>query len=295
MATNLSAEPIKDTYQQLLHVDGVIGGTPLTVYSGSGTATSMKLGSVSAVFADNLTISDRAIAVLGGTFSISSDQDITLNPGGAYATNLPRVAITSGTITGIADLAVADGGTGASTAAAARTNLGLGTIATQDSDSVSITGGSISGVTMTGSFTGVTLIEVDQLQASQTFGYAGAGTGGTVLQSGSRTAGVTLNKICGDITLVSASIPGLSSQRFTLTNSTINSAWAGEASSFDMVQVCIVGGAVAGTGPTTSTYDVTVLRVAAGACDIVVHNTNNSATATEQLTIRFMVIKGVTA
>jgi hypothetical protein len=44
-------------------------------------------------------------------------------------------------------LSIAQGGTGATSASAARTALGVGTISTQASDSVSITGGSVTGIT----------------------------------------------------------------------------------------------------------------------------------------------------
>src|SRR5215216_2244991 len=55
-------------------------------------------------------------------------------------------------------LSVGGGGTGGSTASSARSNLGLGTIAVQDSDAVSITGGSLAG---TGS--GLTALNANNL------------------------------------------------------------------------------------------------------------------------------------
>ena len=67
--------------------------------------------------------------------------------GSMAAQNAGTVNITGGSIAGITDLALADGGTGASTAAGARTNLELGSIATQEASSVTITGGSITNIT----------------------------------------------------------------------------------------------------------------------------------------------------
>lgn len=85
------------------------------------------------------------VATGAGAFAYESGATVrtSLGLGTMALQNAGTVAITGGSITGITDLAIADGGTGAGTAANARTNLGLGTMATQDSDAVAITGGVI--------------------------------------------------------------------------------------------------------------------------------------------------------
>jgi hypothetical protein len=52
--------------------------------------------------------------------------------------------------TGNQTWSIIQGGTGASTAAGARANLGLGTMATENSSNVTITGGTLTGVATTG-------------------------------------------------------------------------------------------------------------------------------------------------
>lgn len=51
---------------------------------------------------------------------------------------------------------IAQGGTGAATAAQARINLGLGTMAVQDASSITVTGGTLAGVTISGSVASLT-------------------------------------------------------------------------------------------------------------------------------------------
>lgn len=99
------------------------------------------------------------------------------------------------------------------------------------------------------------------------------GAGGTIPQTSSRTSGVTINKLTGAITLVSAA-GSASYQTFTVTNSTVAAT--------DVVVVNQKSG--------TDKYIISVTAVAAGSFDITFATTGG--TTTEQPVFSFAVLKG---
>lgn len=280
MPTNLTGSSIASTYDQLLHVDDGPTATEKVVYSGTGVATALKVGTTS-VSVNNVQLTGNTVQATSGSLTLGS-----------------AIAFAS--------------------ASNARTALGLGTIATQAADNVSITGGAISGVTFTpasveattfttsNATTGLTLTNntlsadgtdtninisivpkgTGALLSSGKIGYS-SGTGGAVTQLTSRTTGVTLNKITGEITLFAGSIGGHDADEFMLTNSTI------EAN--DVILLSMKSGAAAGT---RKYYQLHAVEVSAGSCVISVGNIDNATiptTGTDSPVIQFVVLKGAVA
>jgi hypothetical protein len=138
------------------------------------------------------------------------------------------------------------------------TNLALGAI-TPTSVAAS------AGVTSSGATAGV--------------GYA-AGAGGTATQATSKSTGVTLNKVSGQITMNAASLAASTSVGFTMTNSAIAAT--------DLIIVNIASGA------TADSYLATVDAVAAGSCRISLRNIS-AAAKSEAVVLNFVVVKAVNA
>lgn len=104
--------------------------------------------------------------------------------------------------------------------------------------------------------------------------------GGTVTQATSKSTGVTLDRIAGQITMNNAALAAATSVSFTLTNSRIAAS--------DIPVVAIGSGAAGGA------YTVTITAVAAGSCQISVRN-ESAGSLGEALVLNFGVIKMLTA
>jgi hypothetical protein len=139
---------------------------------------------------------------------------------------------------------------------------------------LSVTGAS----TLTGAVTFKAAAKSDSATAG--IGYA-TGAGGTVTQATSKSTGVTLDKICGTITMNNAQLNRDTAVSFTLTNSTIAAT--------DVVVVNIKSGA------TANAYNVGVTAVAAGSCRIQLHNLLGGTDLSEAVVLSFAVIKAVAA
>jgi hypothetical protein len=125
-----------DVLTKLLTVDGATSGLDADLLDGLNSSNSH--------------VTDTATIVSRNTSGNFSANTITANLVGNVTGNITGdlTGTVSGNATNVSGVvAVNNGGTGATTVAAARTALGLGTIATQNSNAVTITGGSITGIT----------------------------------------------------------------------------------------------------------------------------------------------------
>lgn len=111
------------------------------------------------------------------------------------------------------------------------------------------------------------------------FGYA-TGAGGTVTQATSKSTGVTLNKLCGRITMHAAALAAAAEVAFTLTNSFI------AATDVVVVNVQSVG--------TVGAYFVEVGAVSAGSCSITLGNCS-AGSLSQAVVLNFIVIKAAAA
>lgn len=115
--------------------------------------------------------------------------------------------------------------------------------------------------------------------ATAGIGYA-TGAGGAVTQITSSSTGVTLNKVCGQITTVALTTAAGAEEVFTVTNSTV-----------DANDVVVVSTTYAGAG----TPIVATKKTAAGAFDVTITNVHAADALNAVVVVNFVVIKSVAA
>jgi len=159
--------PLRPTSGGLGITSGNSGGIP--AFTAASTITSSPvLQANHIVFGGGVGATPSAPLGLGTT--------VTVLHGNAAGTPT-WAAVNLGADVGTSILPVANGGSGASTAATARTNFGLGTMSTENANAVAITGGMIDGAAIGGSTPAA--VAATNLSATGVVTFGGASTLGT--------------------------------------------------------------------------------------------------------------------
>lgn len=153
----------------------------------------------------------------------------------------------------------------------------LTSIATNGSNMVQLLGKILQALSNTGTVSATGGVTSSSPTAG--VGYA-VGAGGTVTQATSKTTGVTLDKITGQITMNGAALGAGAEATFTVTNSTVTAA-----------DVVLVNHASAGTA---GAYFAQANSITAGSFAVTVSNLTGGSLS-EAIVLNYVIVRGATA